>query len=1245
MVNEDIVTFKQLVTKHFHYLWVSIRVSNSPEKISSLQVSCQHCTNQKTMLPSPYVVTSYEKDRLFRLCDIVEHHKVHTQSLKPLKVTQTKISFPTVPKETKKREKVRFMRCKGFFMPPYASDSQNDNSKFQFRVDHNYKMKPQEPASSRGFALVPACEGVTVLGYMCRNCRAVANSHTVKQRLYQYKNRLSIAKRRTMRNKAITQSKGAKMRRNFSRDDRQKYMPIKNYPNMVQPFIQKHKEEIHELKNMYKNILNTLNHAIRKDRLVQWLLDQSSFLKRYHGREPSECEKGLIMALQTNLGKKASGHGNRFTNNALTHLAINLLNYSKAGYSFLSSNLPSCLPAASTTNRYRQTMLSEIGSQRQIGLIKHSITIAKNSFAKMGWTGGVAFQHDSTRVREFVSCTKENILVGFSASKSSGEWVFEFQASTIEDADRLFQTLEKAGYVLLGLYTPLVRGLPCYMAMIIGHTNKYSRDDLLEWFDSLEDMWKEEKFPVVQTGSDMEAKNLHYMFSLLDDRLTAESIGLRIPGFFVFVSKRKHGWEMVPICDTEHGINLGKKHLIKLHRLVPTPVGAVSIQHLYDAIGKQGSTVVREYLEETDTQNSNAARILFQPCNRRAVLENGKTLAHLINGEVIELPVASVATAVFMYIQDMAHNVYNSSSPLFTISDRIIACGCIEGFILGWRTYVKKDENYTLTNNFTSSQAAKFLLVNAQAYVTALLIHLKYFPNLPFDTSIYGSQPVEESFRFLRQRRNNFTVRDVMDDIRVILSSLKIRELGLLNFTGRKDEMDKKGKDTAWQYKFPKDPNKVEELFVRGRRAACKLLQFCGIDAQHLLNASIPSWMTKFKVQFADSQWKFSECETEEDDDEDDEEEEQDNTQGDANENVIREEIIRSMETIAKEDNEKQIEEHFQPVPSYTVETQENVNPAEEEDNGHSECDANCVQWKCFRKELNKCIDLHQIPTKELQEDINSLLNVCPNKEMITICDEVNILRGISYPPWEDVKATRSARKHSKVNEMSRMCALKSKNSKRLTRGAGRLQKYRQPLYGKEQPTVEGNFLPKNIILFEEDKKIQVGIIIHLVKQVGGVNRLVQSANSGDEIYLAVQKFTRLQNRWYKCGNDNIFQYITEKDYLGPAVLTEYKAPDLFKVRFPNTRQGDNDSVSRRPRPHTYIQQIDYDVDLDQHLRNRTLDQLNIATLSYHLGGESGLKSELMAKLYIQHYGQNFHQLMVTGGAGTTNAGPKQMVL
>lgn len=580
-------------------------------------------------------------------------------------------------------------------------------------------------------------------------------------------------------------------------------------------------------------------------------------LVRGSGPFPPQALIGTLQAIECNLLKAKSQKGNRFVNKTLQDLSVVLLNKSPACLDILSANLPGIIPSPASAARYRNKLKSNLNTDitGRCGIFNIS-SAYRNVCADLGWItsdgrpGPMQLCMDSSRFRELVKpSTSRHVVIGLAATKVDDEWMFEYPyGDLVSDFVSLFKKTPKAGYALLGLLCALGPNLPPVPICVIPHNNKFTKEDLQEWYQLMQKQWTDADLPVIQLSTDCEQKNLNLMESILTQSSpgeTDEKIGLHIPGWFLFLNPSHGDLPMNVGLDPKHGLRTGRTQLLHYHKILVTPVGLATMQHYIHSADVDGAHMYPSMWDSSDRTNHEAAVEAAQEYNIRALYTAGTMRNLELEDGSYTLPQQHMATVVHMHINKMLYDVYaNKTMPIY---DRVVKCGLVFMVAYGWRTWLLLSKEYTINKNFYSSPYIKFLLIQCQSFVNRLLIHMQHFRGLPFYPAVDGSDQCEKGFRDIKGKSGICSIKDVCDNLSnlVAVSCIRTQDTELKFPDDKKKESVKL--DMQVFHDLPATASAVHNAFCAGQKRGLTLLKLLQMhdtleSAGHLQTPLIPQW-------------------------------------------------------------------------------------------------------------------------------------------------------------------------------------------------------------------------------------------------------------------------------------------------------------------------------------------------------------------------------------------------------------------
>ena len=1024
--------------------------------------------------------------------------------------------------------------------------------------------------------------------------------------------------------------------------------PLKYFSKAEQPLVRRLNKDTSVLNAQLEGLREstTLHNALTNGTFKEYVIEKSTMI-RGSSEHVKKGVTSIILAICNNLLKAKSPKGYRYES-PLKDLAVLLLNKSPSSYQLLSMNLPGVIPNISTAQRYtRNTKLDVIDSDTVCGLFQNcgslysTVCLGRNWLTAEGTPGPCQLCIDSTRTREIIKPdTKRKLLIGFAASKKEKKWHFQYPYSdTVIEIAKIFDEIPKAGYVMLGLLCALCPNIPPIPIFVIPHTNHYSLSDQSEWLIMVEDLCASANIPLVKLAGDADAKNLSY-FEKKMQRDKEDAIGLDIPGWFLWANESKCGLPLSIGLDPRHGIRNGRMQLLKFQKLLITPAGLVSAQHIYAASTVDGSHVYHGMFDPSDKTNHSAAEDMVAGFNRRAVYEAGMSQTVEINGGTFCLPQQFMGTVVFMYLNECIYRIYQSKT--LSIYSRLMKCGLIYRVVYAWRTWLilAKGDGLRVRNNHFSTQHTKFMLIQAQGFVTRLLGHIKHFPALPFYPFIDGSDQCENWFRDMKAKSGIFCVKDLCDNTSNIVASSIVKSKG--NVILPRNETFKKCDESIF-HDLPKDCFEVRKAFDRGLLQGNILLKLLGMYEQlnfhnRVHNPLIPKWTSTRDLL---NDFDDGGCS---DEDDSDEEIGQEHC---SSEELSYQEIITGLNEIVSmfEGNTHKEEDHIhqeaKTSPEQEVEAIYHNSPPAANNPLHEPNPLTTAKFMQSFQNIREKIDVMVIK-KELH-DVGNLLHEAEylqkypktkqNRQAISnMIDELEVLQDLV--PMEKYEETRVMKPEIAIKKNiptvtdqkgnilhpATVCSILSKEGEILPSGVGRLQKW---MYSQEwlkkiqRPVSLGEVIyGKTVAYHKPSNRWGVGRVEIIIEEVGKHYQMTQKldltkANS----FVAVRDFSLSKSfgRPEKLGGplylDDVIKFIPMKCiFCVPVRLDLCLDGSNFEINSEKLNELNvlaNSFIVDRKRdtiPEKMPVKIEYKHDVYvKHYKNRTLSTLNLETLKKYL--------------------------------------------
>ena len=435
--------------------------------------------------------------------------------------------------------------------------------------------------------------------------------------------------------------------------------------------------------------------------------------------------------------------------NLIKQFATALFVYSgPIAYNFLHKNMPECLPSLRTVQRLVHTTYTYHmeGVFHFKGLEEH--------LKLYNATKIISISEDATRLIGRVDYDKEtDKLVGF-VLPSNDEGIplsDSFKAISFDFAQETFLTKEIGKYVLVYMAQPLEENVPAYCLMCSATDNKYNAELITKRWKYIYDECLKWGIQVISFGADGDSKQLRSMklcTGLVFKKSSVNSKTLLKISTHIKIPDRWKSWFLLQnptsiayVQDTIHLAVKLKARLMKTSIILPFGNFVAGIHHLrivQQSYGKDQHGLREKDLNPIDRQNFDA-------------------VTHITSTSTMEILETIPGTQLFLEMIKHVVDSYLSkkSTPLQCIRHAWYAVY----FCRYWRYWLLHNPNYTLKNNFITSNAYSCIELNAHALIIFLMTHrdsdIKCDNN--FFQCLLGSQPCEKAFRAMRSMSGMFS--------------------------------------------------------------------------------------------------------------------------------------------------------------------------------------------------------------------------------------------------------------------------------------------------------------------------------------------------------------------------------------------------------------------------------------------------------------------------------------------------------
>lgn len=442
--------------------------------------------------------------------------------------------------------------------------------------------------------------------------------------------------------------------------------------------------------------------------------------------------KKLLSASERNANRKEGGY--RYDNDIKQYAALLRMVSGPFAYEILQRNLKHCLPALPSTNRY----IRSSGCHAMEGILRCEELghyLAEHSLEPV-----VCLSEDATRISGRVQYdSSSNQLTGFvlPLNRENGLPVpFMFPARNAEEMLDSFSENQPAHFLNVIMAQPIAAA-PAFCLTLFGSDNKYTGEDVVKRWKYITEQLAKINIKVLAISSDSDTKYNKAM------RLLSK-LGLKTD--FVWFSSYENTNGPFYIQDTTHIATKLRNFILRTRydkRSLPFGNGFIRIEYLYELLNmftKDKHQLTASTLNPVDRQNFRSA---LRICHKR--------VTDLLRDHIKE----SESTSQFLRImRDIIDSfIDNDLTPL----QRIRKIWYSVFLIRIWRTFIMSSKEYTLKDNFLSSNCYACIELNAHNLVLCIL-HLKKInkPEL-FKPFLFESQACESLFRQLRSMSTVFS--------------------------------------------------------------------------------------------------------------------------------------------------------------------------------------------------------------------------------------------------------------------------------------------------------------------------------------------------------------------------------------------------------------------------------------------------------------------------------------------------------
>lgn len=368
-------------------------------------------------------------------------------------------------------------------------------------------------------------------------------------------------------------------------------------------------------------------------------------------------------------------------------------------------------------------------------------------------------------VKRVVYDVKTNQLVGIvlPLNQNGMPRTFAYTPTSASQIEELMK-LSQSGHVYIMVAQPLASNASPFILQMFGTDSKFKADDVLKrWAYTEKELERYIQHFAKDFALDFADVYIHAIFHSY--RHGIDVIGYASDGDPRLLSamKRKINFSLVDLTEDElkycslyntikifvqDMIHIGTKlrnRLLKELSILAMGNKIVSIAHLkilLKNVSKNIHGLVRSDICPQDLQNyASLEKVMHDRCIK-AMEEN------IIDSE---------ATVMYLKLCKMITSSFLDEN--MNVNDRIYNIWHANYFFRAWRKWIKSaDNDYTIKDNFISSNAYSCIEINAHSMIYAILKLRNEGKTEMFQTHLFSSQPCEHMFRHMRSMGTaNFT--------------------------------------------------------------------------------------------------------------------------------------------------------------------------------------------------------------------------------------------------------------------------------------------------------------------------------------------------------------------------------------------------------------------------------------------------------------------------------------------------------
>jgi len=495
-----------------------------------------------------------------------------------------------------------------------------------------------------------------------------------------------------------------------------------------QPLITNYYKTVDQI-NKYINENNIFNESLEdlKNNMPPWEeISVETFIKKTN---TSTLLKSICNSALRN-SNFASSNANRYDESLKKFCVFLYFVGGRLLYETLQSNLTNSLPSISSLNRFISTQKQNIveGEYRFKELKEF---LLERNLPLCVWVS-----EDGTRVMGKIQYDQvSNKVIGFVLPFENGMAdVNAYLATSANTIGQYFQNNEKANYAYVIMAKPLHENAPTFCLSIFGTNNRFNHKDVIDRWNIMEKMAADFGIKILGYSSDGDTRLLKAM--------QINSYQQKSTQFY--------------IQDTVHIGTKLRTRLLKPNIVLPIGNYTISVSHLkilLETFSKDKHLLTLSDLIPEDKMNFRSAEKICSPVVQEMLKHVPQSLGAIC------------------FLETMNNILSSFLDKSLTVEDRIYRIWRSVYFLRIWRYSILKNKEYSLKDNFITTNAYSCIELNA----LSLILLVKKFRDSTYCLRPYmfipwhfSSQTCEELFRTTRSMTStfstvvNFTMKDIL---------------------------------------------------------------------------------------------------------------------------------------------------------------------------------------------------------------------------------------------------------------------------------------------------------------------------------------------------------------------------------------------------------------------------------------------------------------------------------------------------